>query len=77
MLYLMLSSLVTGGRADVFPWWGVGYALLALHHLARVYQVCNVGSVVSGELERVLTMLSQFAFIHGNNDLLCFAMARR
>ncbi len=39
--------------------------------------MCNVGALVSSEVERTLTMLAQFAFIHGNNDLLCFAMARR
>ncbi len=95
MLYLTLSAILSAGRADVFPWWGIGYGLLALHHIVRVYevgrmplknsliiilffrQVCNVGALVSSEVERTLTMLAQFAFIHGNNDLLCFAMARR
>lgn len=29
------------------------------------------------EMERVLTMISQFAFIHGDTNLLCLALLRR
>ncbi len=42
MLYLTLSAILSAGRADVFPWWGIGYGLLALHHIVRVYEVGRI-----------------------------------
>ena len=42
MLYLTFSAILSAGRADVFPWWGIGYGLLALHHIVRVYEVGRI-----------------------------------
>ena len=39
--------------------------------------MANIGHQLKEEIERVLTMISQFAFIHGDTNLLCLALLRR
>ena len=41
------------------------------------FQMSNVGHNLKEEMERVLIMISQFAFIHGDTNLLCLALLRR
>ena len=36
-----------------------------------------MGTLLNYEINSVLTMLSQFAFIHRDTNLLCFAMVRK
>ena len=40
-------------------------------------QLTNLGHALKEEMERVLIMISQFAFIHGDTNLLCLAILRR
>ena len=42
-----------------------------------LFQLANIGHQLKEEIERVLTMISQFAFIHGDTNLLCLALLRR
>ena len=42
-----------------------------------LFQLANVGHILRDEMERVLTMISQFAFIHNDTNLLCLALLRR
>lgn len=41
------------------------------------YKLANIGTQLQVEMERVLTMISQFAFIHSDTNLLCLALLRR
>ena len=46
-------------------------------YLFVLFQLANIGHQLKEEIERVLTMISQFAFIHGDTNLLCLALLRR
>ena len=46
-------------------------------YLFLLFQLANIGHQLKEEIERVLTMISQFAFIHGDTNLLCLALLRR
>lgn len=76
-LYLSISSLINGVKSGTVPWWMIGYSLLILHYLLKMYQLADIGHQLKEEIERVLTMISQFAFIHGDTNLLCLALLRR
>ena len=47
------------------------------HFFFEIFQMSNVGHNLKEEMERVLIMISQFAFIHGDTNLLCLALLRR
>lgn len=76
-LYLSISSLIIGVKTKSIPWWMCGYTLLILHYILRMYQLASVGYTLKDEMQKVLTMMSQFAFIHGDTNLLCLTLLRR
>ncbi len=41
------------------------------------FQLAGVSHTLRDELDKVLIMISQFAFIHGDTNLLCLALLRR
>ena len=46
-------------------------------YFSVLFQLADIGHQLKEEIERVLTMISQFAFIHGDTNLLCLALLRR
>ena len=43
-LYLSISSVIMGVRADTIPWWVLGYTLLIVHYLLKLFQVGIISS---------------------------------
>lgn len=43
-LYLSVSSLINGVKTDSVPWWMVGYTLLIMHYLLKMYQVREIST---------------------------------
>ena len=76
-LYMSIASLINGVRGQFVPWWFVGYTMLVVHHLLRLYQLAAAGEVLNEEVKHCLTMLSQFGFLHGDLNLICLSVARR
>ncbi len=76
-LYMSISSLINGVRTHSVPWWFIGYTMLVCHHLLRLYQLAAAGEVLNEEVKHVLTMLSQFGFLHGDINMLALTIARR
>ena len=76
-LYMSIASLINGVRSQSVPWWFIGYTSLVVHHLLRLYQLAAAGELLNEEVKHVLTMLSQFGFLHGDLQMICLTIARR
>ena len=73
----IINSMKTNSLSSDPPWWSLGYILLASHHYLRLAQYCQAGEALTRQLDKTLSLVSQFAYVHNDNTLLSLAMARK
>ena len=80
-IYLSVATIINSMKSNTLssdpPWWSLGYILLASHHYLRLSQYCHAGEALTRQLDKTLSLVSQFAFVHNDNTLLSLAMARK
>ena len=80
-IYMALASGINSVRSSTLtthpPWWMVGYILLSLHHYLHLTMFCHAGEHMRRELNKVLSLVSQFGYVNNDGALLSLAIARK
>ena len=80
-IHLSVATLLNTIKTNTFstspPWYSAGYIFLATRHYLRMSMLCHTGEMLSRQLDKTLSLMSQFAYVHNDSVLLGLAVARK